>query len=106
MELINAYRVRGHLIADIDPLHAMPVLYHPELDIETYGLTIWDLDREFITGGIGGRKLALFEKFLKSSSAFTAAKSALNTAISKVRKKSSGFGNNCGSVCGSESSAC
>src|SRR2546425_875615 len=42
MELINAYRVRGHLIADIDPLHAMPVLYHPELDIETYGLTIWD----------------------------------------------------------------
>jgi len=28
--LINAYRVRGHLIADIDPLHAMPVLYHPE----------------------------------------------------------------------------
>src|SRR2546427_6701467 len=45
MELINAYRVRGHLIADIDPLHAMPLLYHPELDIETYNLTIWDLDR-------------------------------------------------------------
>src|ERR1044072_7036519 len=40
VELINAYRVRGHLLADIDPLHAMPVLYHPELDIETYGLTI------------------------------------------------------------------
>jgi len=31
----HAYRVRGHLIADIDPLHAMPLLYHPELDIET-----------------------------------------------------------------------
>ncbi len=45
IELINAYRVRGHLIADIDPLHALPVLYHTELDIETYGLTIWDLDR-------------------------------------------------------------
>src|ERR1044072_3806456 len=54
MELINAYRVRGHLIADIDPLHAMPLLYHSELDIETYGLTIWDLDRLFITGGLGG----------------------------------------------------
>ena len=58
MELINAYRVRGHLIADIDPLHAMPVLYHPELDIETYGLTIWDLDRVFITGGLGGTESA------------------------------------------------
>ena len=65
MELINAYRVRGHLIADIDPLHAMPVLYHPELDIETYGLTIWDLDREFITGGIGGKEIATLREILE-----------------------------------------
>ena len=55
IELINAYRVRGHLIADIDPLHALPVLYHPELDIETYGLTIWDLDRVFIVDGLANR---------------------------------------------------
>ncbi len=55
IELINAYRVRGHLIADIDPLHALPVLYHPELDIETYGLTIWDLDRTFIVDGLANR---------------------------------------------------
>jgi 2-oxoglutarate dehydrogenase E1 component len=58
LELINAYRVRGHLIADIDPLHAMPLHYHPELDIETYDLTIWDLDRKFITGGLAGRESA------------------------------------------------
>jgi 2-oxoglutarate decarboxylase len=64
IELINAYRVRGHLIADIDPLHAMPVLYHPELDIETYGLTIWDLDREFITGGLGGKDAATLREIL------------------------------------------
>jgi 2-oxoglutarate dehydrogenase E1 component len=64
MELINAYRVRGHLIADIDPLHAMPLLYHPELDIETYHLTIWDLDRLFITGGLGGTETATLREIL------------------------------------------
>ncbi len=64
LELINAYRVRGHLVADIDPLNAMPVQYHPELDIETYGLTIWDLDREFITGGIGGKESATLREIL------------------------------------------
>ncbi|HEY3102904.1 MAG TPA: multifunctional oxoglutarate decarboxylase/oxoglutarate dehydrogenase thiamine pyrophosphate-binding subunit/dihydrolipoyllysine-residue succinyltransferase subunit [Pyrinomonadaceae bacterium] len=64
MELINAYRVRGHLIADIDPLHALPLLYHPELDIETYGLTIWDLDRLFISGGLGGTETATLREIL------------------------------------------
>jgi 2-oxoglutarate dehydrogenase E1 component len=53
LQLINAYRVRGHLIADLDPLGAEPS-YHPELDPSTYGLTIWDFDREFITGSLGG----------------------------------------------------
>ena len=64
MELINAYRVRGHLIADIDPLHALPLLYHQELDIETYNLTIWDLDRLFITGGLGGTETATLREIL------------------------------------------
>ena len=64
IELINAYRVRGHLIADVDPLHAMPVLYHTELDIETYGLTIWDLDRVFITGGLAGTESATLREIL------------------------------------------
>jgi multifunctional 2-oxoglutarate metabolism enzyme len=64
IELINAYRVRGHLIADIDPLHALPVLYHPELDIETYGLTIWDLDREFITDGLANRESMTLREIL------------------------------------------
>jgi multifunctional 2-oxoglutarate metabolism enzyme len=49
LQLINAYRVRGHLIADLDPLGKAPT-YHAELDPATYGLTIWDRDRQFITG--------------------------------------------------------
>jgi 2-oxoglutarate dehydrogenase E1 component len=64
LELINAYRVRGHLMADIDPLHAMPLLYHPELDMESYGLTIWDLDRVFITGGLAGKESATLREIL------------------------------------------
>ena len=49
LQLINAYRVRGHLIADFDPLGS-EATYHAELDPATYGLTIWDLDRQFLTG--------------------------------------------------------
>jgi len=52
LQIVNAYRVRGHLIADLDPLGSEPS-YHPELDPAKYGLTIWDLDREFITGSLG-----------------------------------------------------
>ncbi len=64
LELINAYRVRGHLIADIDPLGWKEVQYHKELDIETYGLTIWDLDRQFITGGLGGTETAMLREIV------------------------------------------
>jgi 2-oxoglutarate dehydrogenase E1 component len=55
--LVNMHRVRGHLIADLDPLAAEDPHMHPELNPEWYGLTIWDLEREFMTGGIAGRKL-------------------------------------------------
>jgi multifunctional 2-oxoglutarate metabolism enzyme len=56
LELIHAYRVRGHLMADTDPLdyHQRK---HPDLDIKSHGLTLWDLEREFATGGFGGRPL-------------------------------------------------
>lgn len=55
-ELINAFRVRGHLMADIDPLEYVQRL-HPDLEIENHGLTFWDLDREFVTNGFGGKRL-------------------------------------------------
>ena len=51
-QLINMYRVRGHLIANLDPLGRRAPHTHPELDINHYGLTIWDLDREFPVGSL------------------------------------------------------
>ncbi|MFD1102919.1 multifunctional oxoglutarate decarboxylase/oxoglutarate dehydrogenase thiamine pyrophosphate-binding subunit/dihydrolipoyllysine-residue succinyltransferase subunit, partial [Schaalia naturae] len=52
-ELIHAYRSRGHLAADTDPL-AYRVRRHPDLDLTNYGLSVWDLERSFPTGGLGG----------------------------------------------------
>ncbi|MBW3643597.1 MAG: multifunctional oxoglutarate decarboxylase/oxoglutarate dehydrogenase thiamine pyrophosphate-binding subunit/dihydrolipoyllysine-residue succinyltransferase subunit, partial [Actinobacteria bacterium] len=52
--VINMHRVRGHLIADLDPLAVKEPHTHAELDPATYGLTIWDLDREFLSGGLAG----------------------------------------------------
>jgi 2-oxoglutarate dehydrogenase E1 component len=54
-ELINSFRVRGHMMADVDPLEYQQRT-HPDLEIESHGLTFWDLDREFVTGGIGGKR--------------------------------------------------
>jgi len=62
-ELINAYRVRGHLMADIDPLEYKQ-RSHPDLDIANHGLTFWDLDREFVTGGFGDKRLMLLRDIL------------------------------------------
>jgi 2-oxoglutarate dehydrogenase E1 component len=49
IQIINAYRVRGHLVANVNPLGIEPG-YHPELDPSCYGLSIWDLDRPFLAG--------------------------------------------------------
>ncbi|MFC4223754.1 multifunctional oxoglutarate decarboxylase/oxoglutarate dehydrogenase thiamine pyrophosphate-binding subunit/dihydrolipoyllysine-residue succinyltransferase subunit [Lysinibacter cavernae] len=62
-ELINSYRVRGHLMADIDPLEYVQ-RSHPDLEIESHGLTFWDLDREFVTGGIGNKRTAKLRDIL------------------------------------------
>ncbi|WP_420120438.1 multifunctional oxoglutarate decarboxylase/oxoglutarate dehydrogenase thiamine pyrophosphate-binding subunit/dihydrolipoyllysine-residue succinyltransferase subunit [Nakamurella sp.] len=53
--IIDAYRTRGHLMADTDPLHYRQ-RRHPDLDIITHGLTLWDLDREFPVGGFADRQ--------------------------------------------------
>ncbi|MCU0332061.1 MAG: multifunctional oxoglutarate decarboxylase/oxoglutarate dehydrogenase thiamine pyrophosphate-binding subunit/dihydrolipoyllysine-residue succinyltransferase subunit [Ignavibacteriaceae bacterium] len=63
LQLINLYRVRGHLIADLDPLGSK-TQYHAELDPSSYNMTIWDLDRYFITGGFGNLNTATLREIL------------------------------------------
>ncbi|QSB15707.1 multifunctional oxoglutarate decarboxylase/oxoglutarate dehydrogenase thiamine pyrophosphate-binding subunit/dihydrolipoyllysine-residue succinyltransferase subunit [Natronosporangium hydrolyticum] len=55
IELIRAYRVRGHLMADTNPL-GFEIRQHPDLDILEHGLTLWDLDRIFPVGGFAGKQ--------------------------------------------------
>ncbi|MGA3351927.1 MAG: multifunctional oxoglutarate decarboxylase/oxoglutarate dehydrogenase thiamine pyrophosphate-binding subunit/dihydrolipoyllysine-residue succinyltransferase subunit [Acidimicrobiales bacterium] len=52
-QLVNMYRVRGHLIANLDPLGTRAPALHPELDPLTHGITIFDLDRSFVVEGLG-----------------------------------------------------
>ena len=54
LRLIRAYRINGHLIANLDPLNLHKKNYHPELDYKSYGFSEHDLDREiFIDGSLG-----------------------------------------------------
>ncbi len=63
LQLINMYRVRGHLIADLNPLEHKAA-YHEELDPTNYGFTIWDYDRPFITGGLQGMETGTLRQIL------------------------------------------
>jgi 2-oxoglutarate dehydrogenase E1 component len=63
LQLINMYRVRGHLLADLDPLGTR-VVYHPELDPSSFNLTVWDLDRHFVTGGFSSLKTATLRQVI------------------------------------------
>lgn len=75
LQLINMYRVRGHLLADLDPLGTRSV-YHPELDPSSFNLTVWDLDRHFVTGGFGALKTATLREVINILQKRTVRKSA------------------------------
>src|SRR5690625_4709342 len=62
-EVIHAYRSRGHFMADINPL-AYEQRRHPDLDITNHGLSLWDLDRTFPTGGFAGTSRLPFRDIL------------------------------------------
>ena len=60
LRLIRAFRVNGHLIANLDPLGITKKDHHPELDYKNYGFTDNDLSREiFIDGSLGLERASL-----------------------------------------------
>ena len=63
IRLINMYRVRGHLLADLNPI-GWEVLSHPELDLSYNGLTVWDLDREFLAEGLPGPRMMTLRRII------------------------------------------
>ncbi|HEY4000462.1 MAG TPA: multifunctional oxoglutarate decarboxylase/oxoglutarate dehydrogenase thiamine pyrophosphate-binding subunit/dihydrolipoyllysine-residue succinyltransferase subunit [Candidatus Xenobia bacterium] len=63
LSLIGAFRSRGYLQTHLDPL-GYELHYHPDLDPVNYDLTIWDLDRSFLTGGLGGQRALPLRKIL------------------------------------------
>ncbi|WP_425429759.1 multifunctional oxoglutarate decarboxylase/oxoglutarate dehydrogenase thiamine pyrophosphate-binding subunit/dihydrolipoyllysine-residue succinyltransferase subunit [Corynebacterium phocae] len=76
LQLIEAYRSRGHLLANVNPLGwkqpGLPWPNHRDLDMQTYGLTIWDLDRSFKVGGFGHKEsMTLREVLSRLRAAYT-----------------------------------
>ncbi len=63
-QLVRAYRVRGHMVAKIDPL-GMPRPHMPELDPEYYGFTEADMDRPFSTVTIRGPDVLTLRRILE-----------------------------------------
>ncbi len=63
LALINMYRVRGHLIANLNPL-SNKIEFHRELDPAMYGFTIWDYDRNFVTANLKGLEAGTLREIL------------------------------------------
>lgn len=62
--IIRAYRIRGHLIADIDPLGMRDQTPHPELDYKSYGFTDADLDRPIFIDNVLGLQIASLRQIM------------------------------------------
>ena len=65
LRLIRAYRINGHLIANLDPLNLHEKNYHPELDYKSYGFSENDLDREIFIDGSLGLETATLKEIIK-----------------------------------------
>ena len=73
LRLIRAYRINGHLIANLDPLNLQKKNYHPELDFKSYGFKDSDLDRQIFIDGSLGLENASLRKIIKILNATYAA---------------------------------
>ncbi|AJE48589.1 2-oxoglutarate dehydrogenase E1 component [Celeribacter indicus] len=62
--IIRAYRIRGHLIADLDPLKMRDQDPHPELDPKSYGFTEADMDRPIFIDNVLGLAHASMRQIL------------------------------------------
>jgi 2-oxoglutarate dehydrogenase E1 component len=62
--IIRAYRIRGHLIADLDPLGMRETVPHPELDAKSYGFTDADMDRPIFIDNVLGLQIASMREIL------------------------------------------
>ncbi len=63
--IIRAYRIRGHLIADIDPLGMRDHTPHPELDPRSYGFTDADMDRPIFIDNVLGLQMASMRQIME-----------------------------------------
>ncbi|MFD0978138.1 2-oxoglutarate dehydrogenase E1 component [Tropicimonas aquimaris] len=62
--LIRAYRIRGHLVADLDPLGMRDQTPHPELDPASYGFSEADMDRPIFIDNVLGLQMASMRQIL------------------------------------------
>ena len=62
--IIRAYRIRGHLAADLDPLGIRAETAHPELDPATYGFTAEDMARKIFIDNVLGLEVATLNEIL------------------------------------------
>ncbi|MFZ5617344.1 MAG: 2-oxoglutarate dehydrogenase E1 component [Pseudomonadota bacterium] len=63
--LIRAYRIRGHLIADLDPLQQTKKKVHPELEPATYGFSEADMDRPIFIDNVLGLETATLREIVE-----------------------------------------
>ncbi|MBC6402052.1 MAG: 2-oxoglutarate dehydrogenase E1 component [Hyphomonadaceae bacterium] len=63
--LIRAYRVRGHMIGDLDPLGLREKRRHPELEYSSYGFTDDDLERPIFIDGVMGLETATLAQIIE-----------------------------------------